>query len=609
MFRHFVIPMVTWMAVWPAAGVVAAETPQKVVLAVFAGGQYVVSAPTEDLTIRRALGDALAVDYYAEYLDLARFTAPGYEESVSSFLRAKYEGRRFDLLLATSDSALAFLNRWRDGLFPGVPIVFATAVDPGPIPNATGIIGRLDLRASIEAAVRLRPDTSRVAVVSGASEWDGYYEKLAREQFKPLEERLEFTYLSGLPTSELRQQVAALPPRSVIFLLTMAEDGAGRHMPLPDAVASLSTVASAPVFVFVDEGLNEGAVGGRVLSPRLLLKQAADLGVRVLNGESPDTIPVREVDWTVNRFDGRALQRWGIAEEQIPVGSTVLNRQRSGWDEYGRYILAGSLLVLVEAGLIGGLLFNRRRRMRVEQELQSSNDEIRGLSGRLIEAQDAERARIARELHDDVSQQLGGLSIALTLLEGRLAQTSAGGAALKDVSAVQERAATLTQSVRLLSHDLHPQVLRRAGLIDALKAHCSEIERRHSLAVNVEVTGGRRSLPPAAALCLYRVAQETLRNVVRHSAARHADVRLVCDDTHVELTISDDGEGFDIGETRKRATGLGLVSVNERVRLAGGTVDISSAPRRGTHVQVRIPLDVPAADAEEQPSGQGTRIA
>ena len=601
--------MLTWIAWWLAAGVVAAQTPQKAVLAVFAGGQYVLGAPTEDVTIRRALGDALGVDYYAEYLDLARFTAPGYEDSVRNFLRAKYDGRRFDLLLATSDSALAFLMRSRDVLFPGVPIVFATAVDPGPIPNATGIVGRLDLRASLEAALRLRPDTSRVAVVSGASDWDGYYERLAREQFKPLDERLEFTYLSGLPTSELLQQVAALPARSLIFLLTMAEDGAGRHVLLPDAVASLSQVASAPVFLFVDEGLNEGAVGGRVLSPRLLLRQAVDLGVRVLNGESPGTIPVREVEWAVNRFDGRALQRWGIAESQTPAGSIILNRQRSAWDEYARYILAGSLLVLVEAGLIGGLLFNRRRRMRVEQELQASNDEIRGLSGRLIEAQDAERARIARELHDDVSQQLGGLSIALTLLESRLAQASAGGAALKDISAVQERAATLTQSVRLLSHDLHPQVLRRAGLVDALKAHCSEIERRHTLAVNLEVTGDRRSLPPAAALCLYRVAQETLRNVVRHSAASHADVRLVCDDAHVELTISDDGEGFDIGETRKRGTGLGLVSVNERVRLAGGTVDISSAPRRGTQVQVRIPLDAPVADTEEQPSVQGTRIA
>jgi two-component system sensor histidine kinase UhpB len=261
----------------------------------------------------------------------------------------------------------------------------------------------------------------------------------------------------------------------------------------------------------------------------------------------------------------------------------------------------------VQAGLIGGLLFNRGRRKRVERALQSSHDEIQGLSGRLIEAQDAERARIARELHDDVSQQLGGLSIALTLLEGRLAQTSAGASALRDLAAVQERAATLTQSVRNLSHDLHPQVLRRAGLVDALRAHCAEIERRHALGLNIEVRGDRRSLPPAVALCLYRVAQESLRNVVRHSGAKQADIRLICDDTHAELTISDDGEGFDIGETRRRGTGLGLVSVNERVRLAGGSVNISSAPRRGTQVQVSIPLDAPAV--EERSSGHGTRIA
>jgi signal transduction histidine kinase len=601
--------MVAWMSLWLAVDVAAAQAPQKVVVAIFAGGQYVVGAPAGDLTIQRAFGGALGVDYYAEYLDLGRFTAPDYEASVRSFLRAKYEARRVDLLLATSDSALAFLVRARDALFPGVPIVFATADDPGAVPNATGIIGRLDMRASLEVALRLRPDTARVAVVSGASEWDGYYEKLARQQFEPLEERIGFTYLSGLPTSDLLQQVAILPARSVIFLLTMVEDGAGRRYLLPDAVSSLTRVANAPVFLFIDEGLNEGAVGGHVLSPRVLLRHAAELGVRVLNGESPDTIPVREVDWAVNRYDGRALAHWGIAEAQVPVGSTILNRQRSAWDQYSRYILAGSLLVLVQAGLIGGLLFHRRRRLRVERALQSSHDEIQGLSGRLIEAQDVERARIARELHDDVSQQLGGLSIALTLLEGRLAQASAGGAVLRDLSAVQERAATLTQSVRNLSHDLHPQVLRRAGLADALRAYCAEIERRHTLALTIEVQGDRRSLPQTVASCLYRVAQETLRNVVRHSGARHADIRLVSGDHHVELTIRDDGEGFDIGEARKRGTGLGLVSVNERVRLAGGTVDISSAPRRGTQVRVCIPLDAPAANSEERSSGHGTRIA
>jgi two-component system sensor histidine kinase UhpB len=163
-----------------------------------------------------------------------------------------------------------------------------------------------------------------------------------------------------------------------------------------------------------------------------------------------------------------------------------------------------------------------------------------------------------------------------------------------DVRALHERTTALAQNVRHLSHDLHPTVLRHAGLAAALASYCGEVERSHTTALSCSAEGDIASIAPEPALCLYRIAQEALRNVVAHAGARRADVRLLRRGEHAELTITDDGRGFDVAGTLKRGKGLGLVSITERVRLAGGTVRITAHPGKGACVRVRIPASAPA---------------
>ena len=150
---------------------------------------------------------------------------------------------------------------------------------------------------------------------------------------------------------------------------------------------------------------------------------------------------------------------------------------------------------------------------------------IQHLAGRLIEAQDAERARIARDLHDDVSQQLAGMSIAFSGLKQRLAEANVSDDLRDDLRALHQRTSTLAQNVRHLSHDLHPTVLRHAGLVAALTAYCTELGRTHGIVSTCRAEGDFASIAPDVALCLYRIAQESLRNVVAHAGARRADVR------------------------------------------------------------------------------------
>jgi PAS domain S-box-containing protein len=225
-----------------------------------------------------------------------------------------------------------------------------------------------------------------------------------------------------------------------------------------------------------------------------------------------------------------------------------------------------------------------------EQEamLRLSFERIQDLAGRLIVAQEAERKRIARDLHDDVNQQLAGLSIALSGLKRRHATLDP--AELEgSLTMLKQRTINLADSVRRLSHDLHPGVLQQIGLTAALESHCAEFKEQHGIDVNFVAADDVTAIDPDAALCLFRAAQETLRNVAKHAGAHRVEVTLVRESDELTLTIVDDGSGFDEARVRRAGGGLGLVSIEERARLLHGKVRIASGVERGTAVRIAIP--------------------
>jgi two-component system sensor histidine kinase UhpB len=214
---------------------------------------------------------------------------------------------------------------------------------------------------------------------------------------------------------------------------------------------------------------------------------------------------------------------------------------------------------------------------------------LRDVSGRLIAAQEVERARIARDLHDDISQQLAAMSIALSGLKRRAAAVADGTDLQNDISSLQRRTHALASSVRGLSHDLHPDFLRHVGLASSLTTYCAGLSVSEPLAVTCSAEGDFTSLTPDAELCLYRITQEALRNVVKHAEASRAEVRLSQNSDTVELIVADNGTGFDI-RTHKSSSGLGLVSIAERARLAGGTVSVVTVINQGTKIRVLLPI-------------------
>jgi len=239
--------------------------------------------------------------------------------------------------------------------------------------------------------------------------------------------------------------------------------------------------------------------------------------------------------------------------------------------------------------------------------LEASRGELRRVIGRLVGAGEEVRQRISQELHDDICQRLAALAFEMKAVRKRLPDGDAQRAAL---DAASGSLAELTGDLRRLSHDLHPAMLERRGLAEALRDLCADVERRSGLLVRLSLRGAASSLPPQLALGLYRIAQEALANVVRHAGARSGHVTLAVDGGALHLTMADDGSGFDPQEVR-RAGGLGLAGIEERARLLGGQCRIASSPGTGTEIDVIVPLPAPPtaeAGGQELPAdGEASR--
>jgi PAS domain S-box-containing protein len=220
-------------------------------------------------------------------------------------------------------------------------------------------------------------------------------------------------------------------------------------------------------------------------------------------------------------------------------------------------------------------------------ERRSAEQACLEVSGRLITAQEEERARIARELHDDLSQRMAMLEIALDQLKQKLSETAPS--TRDQVSNVEEIASEISSDIHHLSHRLHPSKLYNLGLVATLHGLCKELSDQFGLKIHFSYLNIPRTLPNDISLCLYRVSQESLSNVVKHSGAREAKLDLSCDGTDVNLCISDSGVGFDLIAAKEKA-GLGLVSMRERLRLVGGQLWVESELSHGTRIHARVPL-------------------
>ena len=217
--------------------------------------------------------------------------------------------------------------------------------------------------------------------------------------------------------------------------------------------------------------------------------------------------------------------------------------------------------------------------------------ELRELSGRLIDAHEQERLRLSRDLHDDVSQRMAMVSVKLGQLQRRLGTVEVQEEIRKLATEVND----IGDELHRFSHELHPARLRQLGVEQSIRIFCQELNAARDIVVDAQIDRLPLELTPDVALCLYRIAQEALQNVVKHSGAPRAMLRLTTEQREVVLTIADDGVGFDPATARHKET-LGLLSMRERARLVNGQLVVSSEATGGTLVELRVPVDSVSPD-------------
>jgi PAS domain S-box-containing protein len=672
----------------------AHELTEKGIRTIFA------SNPTYDLQVS---AEYLEVDYHAGHDQMM---------AMADFLRRKYVNTKFDAIITVYPTALDFLKTNRQ-LFAGVPIIageitpdYADKIDRTPLRTfVTGTIADMNVTAVLEDIFRLKPQTKRIALVSGVAPNDVYSEQMIRRGLEALKDLIEVIDITKASMDETLAKVGSLPPDTVIFYSSIFKDGSGKSYVPRDALYRIARTASVPVFGLYDSYLGYGIVGGRLLSFEQQGKAVARLALRVMAGEAPAGIPWGGQDTYINAFDSIELSRWGIPRSALPAGSELRFHIPSFWEEHHRAVIGTLCLLVIETALLIGLFVNIRRRRHAEVSLQDSEDRVKmaidaasaglwcldrdgrlvwatdrtfeiyglhgnenvtlerllygvhpddrdvvrhaaqrvwetgedtaieyrlvktdgcirwvavrcgirkvasdsepvligvsidstrskraedelvNLAGRLINNQEEELRRLSRELHDDLTQRLAVLSIDAGMLEKEVSQLYPGGAS--SIGELKSRLIDVSNDVHHLSRSLHPAVLEDLGLVQAARAECDTFQKRTGIDLTFAADEIMSPAPKDVALCLYRVLQEALQNIAKHSQSKKGHVAIHYNQDGIRLLIQDFGIGFD--KQQVSIGGIGLSSMRERVRLVNGMLTINSAPGEGTKIKVFIP--------------------
>jgi hypothetical protein len=439
-----------------------------------------VSAALDAMRTEIHKGDPAAISLFTEYLDLNRFENADYQDEILRWDQRKYRFVHLDLIVCVTLPALKLVLAQHENLWPGIPLSFM-AIEPEELdglklpPGTEGETLDADYDGTARLALKLLPDTKHVAVVSGSAQRD----LKARRQMISVAHRVypddDVIDLGDLSFEDLARRLSSLPQETVVMWTEVTQDRNGRRLVPRDALAALVPRTNAPVFGAYGPYMSTGIVGGDLTDFQMAGHDSAVLTKHILyEGPLSNAQPFLTGGNQV-KLDWRQLRKWNIPDERIPAGSVVLFRTPSLWEGHREAIVLIACFLVVQSVLIVLLLSERRKLAIVRRELVN-------LNGRLVSAQDEERAHIARELHDDLGQRLALFSIEIDQARAEVRDDSVNQA----LGSLSEKAATLAADMHGLAHGLHPSKLDHLGLLPAVREFCRELELRNG--VDVEVT-------------------------------------------------------------------------------------------------------------------------
>lgn len=341
---------------------------------------FTVHSIAFETELTERMGERLDLDEVS--LDHARYADPDMQEALVVYLEKRQAKWQPDLVVPIGSPAGVFVAQYRERLFPRTPILYA-GMDQRRLPpdalqkNAAFVGESFNLPGFVEDILQLKPETTNIVCVIGDSPVERIWTEAFRSEFASFTNRVGFTWLNDLPFDQMLERVKRLPPRSFIFFILLMRDAAGVTHNGDEALRQIGQVANTPVNGIFENQLGLGIVGGQLYRAEFEGAEAARMAIRILHGEPATNLAPQIVGPIGSHYDWRELRRWNINENRLPPGSIVKFRMPTIWERHRALLITGLAVLVVQAGLILGLVLSLGRRRRAERSLRESEERMK----------------------------------------------------------------------------------------------------------------------------------------------------------------------------------------------------------------------------------------
>ncbi|WP_456635780.1 sensor histidine kinase [Bradyrhizobium sp. USDA 10063] len=549
------------------------------------------------------------LDLQEHMLLTARFDNPGPEAPFVDYLRSLYQRAAPDIVISIGAPAARFVQRYRAELFPETPMVL-TAVEQRLVnraeltDNDTVVSVHNDFSAFFSSILQVLPDTKTIAVVIGASPLEKFWLDEVKREAKSFESRVAFVWYADLSFEEILQRATALPPHTVLFWGLMSVDAAGVAHEGDLALRGLHAVANAPIFSFQEAFFGQDTVGGPMHSIDASSEKTVNAAIRILAGEKPANIKIEPIGFAAPRYDWRELQRWGISESNLPAGSEILRREPTFWARYQWQVALIASVILVQAGLISGLLHERRRRRLAEVEARQRLAELARVNRYSAAGELA--TSIAHELNQPLASILTNTETAELMLKSVSPDLGEIREILADIRRDDQRASEVIRRLRsMLKREpieveeikLNETIAEAVGIVSALAEGRAVMLKYVPASMMLRVKGDTIQLQQVV-LNLVMNAIDSVSEV--QTEKREVIIATGMSDEQAEILVGDTGPGIasdhltDVFEpfftTKAQGMGMGLAIARTIVEAHHGQITVENRSGGGALFRIKLPL-------------------
>jgi len=549
-------------------------------------------------------------EIFVDYMELVRLPSQAHIDRTVQYLSGKYAEAPPDLLVTLGRAAAPFMVKNREAVASHVPLILVSvpsldAKESG-LDNVFWVNAEYNFSKTLELAQQLQPAARHLVVVGGAGAYDQRWLNDVRRELQPYSERYDTKYIVGRPYEDTLKEVSQLPKNTIVIMSFFFVDGSDQTYSSPKVAADVARASSAPVYSPISTNLGEGIVGGYMDSWEDHGIAAADVALQILAGKPPETIQRDNKPRQAYHVDARQLTRWNIGSARIPAGSEVHYREFNVWERYRWEIIAIVATVILQAAVITGLFFERRRRRNAELELRERLMEVIHLNRTAVAG--ALSASVAHELNQPLGAIQSYAEAALLYLQADPPNVARAHDILGNILRDDQRAAKIIAHLRSLLKKRNQSELQEFDLTDVVD-DTVQIVRPEARKKGIDLTAMNTGFPLPVRGDRIQV-QQVLMNLAMNGLDAMHDCRpgeakmlistALVDGSAVRVSVADSGTGvppnklneiFDAFYTTKgQGTGLGLSIARTIVETYGGKIWAENRPGGGATFFFTMPL-------------------